>query len=67
MNQFGRCWIGSKIFGSSILIRHAKSSYILAKFNTKDGTVNCYPGQVQYYFTHTVDLPNDPADVGMNP
>ena len=22
----------------------------------------CYPGQVQYYFTHTVDLPNGPAE-----
>ena len=62
MNQFGRCRIGSEVFGSSISIRHAKSSYILAKFITKDGTVDCYPGQVQYYFTHTVDLPNGPSE-----
>src|SRR6185312_8015122 len=62
MNQFGRCRIGSEVFDSSISIRHAKSSYILAKFITKDGTVDCYPGQVQYYFTHTVDLPNGPAE-----
>src|SRR6185437_11676945 len=62
MNQFGRCQIGSEVFGSSISIRYAKSSYILAKFITKDGTVDCYPGQVQYYFTHTVDLPNGPAE-----
>ena len=62
MNQFGRCRIGSEVFGSSISIQHAKSSYILAKFITKDGTVDCYPGQVQYYFTHTVDLPNGPAE-----
>src|SRR2546430_953743 len=62
MNQFGRCQIGSEVFSSSISIRHAKSSYILAKFITKDGTVDCYPGQVQYYFTHTVDLPNGPAE-----
>ena len=62
MNQFRRCRIGSEVFGSSISIRHAKSSYILAKFITKDGTVDCYSGQVQYYFTHTVDLPNSPAE-----
>jgi hypothetical protein len=62
MNQFGRCRIGSEVFGSSISIRHAKSSYILAKFITNDGTVDCYPGQVQYYFTHTIDLPNGPAE-----
>src|SRR5436190_9316721 len=35
MNQFGRCQIGSEVFGSSISIRYAKSSYILAKFITK--------------------------------
>ena len=34
----------------------------MAKFITKDGTVDCYPGQVQYYFTHTVDLPNGPSE-----
>ena len=62
MNQFGRCRIGSEVFGSSISIRHAKSLYILTKFITKDGTVDCYPDQVQYYFTHTVDLPNGPAE-----
>src|SRR2546423_4366600 len=41
MNQFGRCRIGSEVFGSSISIRHAKSSLqkmetliiIQAKFN----------------------------------
>ena len=58
MNQFGRCRIGSEIFGSTMSLRHVKSSYILAKFITSDGTVDCYPGQVQYYFTHTINLPN---------
>lgn len=58
MNQFGRCRIGSEIFGSTMSLRHVKSSYILAKFITNDGTVDCYPGQVQYYFTHKINLPN---------
>jgi hypothetical protein len=62
INQFGRCRIGSEIFGSSMSLRHVKSSYILAKFITNDGTVDCYPGQVQYYFTHIVDLPSRSAE-----
>jgi len=62
INQFGRCQIGSEIFGSSMSLRHVKSSYILAKFITNDGTVDCYPGQVQYYFTHIVNLPSRSAE-----
>lgn len=58
MNRFGRCRIGSEVFGSTLSLRHIKSSYILAKFITNDGTVDCYPGQVQYYFVHTVDFPD---------
>src|ERR1044072_6798654 len=33
-----------------------------AKFVTKDGSVDCYPGPVQYFFTHTVDLPDGPSE-----
>src|SRR3954454_15940151 len=62
MNQFGRCRIGSEIFGLSMSLRHIKNSYILAKFITNNGTVDCYPGQVQYYFTHKVDLPSGKAE-----
>ena len=61
MNQFRRCWIGSEIFGSLMSLRHVKNSYILAKFITNDGTIDCYHGQVQYYFTHKVDLPSEKA------
>lgn len=62
MNQFGRCRIGSEIFGSSMSQRHVKSSYILAKFITNDMEVECYPGQVQYYFTHVVNFPDGPIE-----
>ena len=62
MNRFGRCQIGSEVFGSTLSLRHVKSSYILAKFITNDGTVDCYPGQVQYYFDHVVDLPDGPYE-----
>jgi hypothetical protein len=44
VGQFGRCRIGSEIFGSSKSLRHVKSSYILSKFITSDMDVDCYPG-----------------------
>jgi hypothetical protein len=62
MNQFERCRIGSEIFGSLISLRHVKSSYILAKFITNDMEIECYPSQVQYYFTHVVDFPDGPIE-----
>ncbi|CAB4427740.1 unnamed protein product [Rhizophagus irregularis] len=62
MNQFGRCRISSEIFSSKMSSRHVKSSFITAKFITIDDDVDVYPGQVQYYFTHIVDLPNGPAE-----
>ncbi|GBC51791.2 hypothetical protein GLOIN_2v1775288 [Rhizophagus irregularis DAOM 181602=DAOM 197198] len=62
MDKFGRCRIGSEVFSSALSFRHIKSSYVLAKFITTDGKVNCYPGQVQYYFKHEIDLPNGPTE-----
>ena len=50
------------MFGSKMSMRHVKSSYILANFLTNNGQVDCYPGQVQYYFKHVVDLPNGPTE-----
>jgi len=58
INKFRRCRIGSEKFGLTMSSRHIKSSFILAKFITKDDNVECYPGQVQYYFTHKINLPN---------
>ncbi|GET49776.1 hypothetical protein GLOIN_2v1775288 [Rhizophagus irregularis DAOM 181602=DAOM 197198] len=34
------------------------SSFILAKFMTESGDIDCYPGQVQYFFTHAINLPD---------
>ena len=63
MSQFGRCRIGSEIFSSKMSSRSVKSSFILAKFITDDDNVDCYPGQIQFFFKHTVDLPNNgPAE-----
>ncbi|CAB4429043.1 unnamed protein product [Rhizophagus irregularis] len=61
INQFKRCKIGSEIFSSKILCRYVKSSFVMAKFITIDDDIDVYFGQVQYYFTHTVDLSNGPA------
>jgi hypothetical protein len=62
MSQFGRCRIGSETFGSKMSSRHVKSSFIVAKFITADNDVDVYPGQVQFYFIHTIDFPNGPVD-----
>ncbi len=59
MNQFKRCWINSKIFGLTLSLRHVKSSYILAKFIINNRIVDCYLGQVQYYFVYTVNFSNN--------
>ena len=44
--QYGRCQIGAEIFGSITLACHIKSSFILAKFINRDGSVDIYPGQI---------------------
>ena len=57
MNKFGRCRIGSEIFGSEMSYRYNTCSYILAKFITNADEIDCYPGQIQYFFKHTINLP----------
>lgn len=55
-NHFGRCQIGAEVFGSAASPRHIKSSFILAKFISRDGSVDTYPGQIQYFFEHNIYL-----------
>ena len=55
VNQYGRCQIGAEIFGSAASPRHIKSSFILAKFINRDGSVDTYSGQVQHFFEHTIN------------
>src|SRR5207248_3300675 len=57
INQHGRIKIGSEIFGANIASRYRKNSYILAKFIQDNETIDTFPGEVQFYFTHTIDLP----------
>ena len=60
VTQFGRIRIATEIFGSKSAPRYQKSSYILAKFIQEDETIDIYPGHVQFYFEHTVQLPSGP-------
>ena len=56
-DQFGRIQIGSEIFGSTMSSRHLKSSFILTNFINLDNTVDKYPGQIQFFIKHIIDLP----------
>ena len=58
IKQYGRLGIGADIYGSVQAARHEKSSYILARFVQNDDTVDTYPGQVQFFFEHTIYLNN---------
>ena len=49
--------IESEIFGANIASRYRKNSYILAKFIQDNEMIDTFPGEVQFYFTHTIDLP----------
>lgn len=54
----GRLRIGADIYGSIQAARYERSSYILARFVQDDGSVDTYPGQVQFFFEHTIYLNN---------
>jgi hypothetical protein len=57
VTQHGRIRIGSEIFGATIAPRYSKNSYILAKFVQNTETVDTFPGEVQFFFTHSIELP----------
>jgi hypothetical protein len=56
INQFGRIRIRSEIFGSANTPRYLKNSFILAKFVQENDSVELFPGQIQYFFEHEVNL-----------
>ena len=61
VNQYGRLQIGAEIFGSIISGQQEKNATILAKWiASSDESSDTYPGEVQYYFEHTVRLPDGP-------
>lgn len=56
VDQFGRVRIAAEVFGSVMSVRYSKNALVLAKFIQNDGTTDLYPGQVQYYFEHTIKI-----------
>jgi hypothetical protein len=60
VNQFSRLRVGAEVFGSTHS-RYIKSANVLAQFVVDDYTTDIYPGQVQFFFEHTIQLPEGPA------
>src|SRR5215475_5897567 len=65
IDMFGRCRIESEVFGSTMSSRHVKSSFVLANFVISDNNVNCYAGQVQYFFKHIIDFDDEPVEYNL--
>jgi hypothetical protein len=58
INQHTRLQLGSEIFGSMLSGCQEKNATILAKWKAVfDNSIDIYPGEVQYYFEHTLRLP----------
>lgn len=55
---YGRIRIGADIYGSVQAARHEKSSYILARFVQENETIETFPGQVLFFFEHSIYLNN---------
>ena len=61
INQHARLQIGAEIFGSMISGQREKNATILAKWKAaNDESTDSYPGEVQYYFEHTLRFPDGP-------
>ena len=56
VNQFSRLRIGAEIFESTHSPRYIKSANILSQFVINNNTTDIYPGQVQFFFEHTIQL-----------
>jgi len=61
VNQFSRLRIGAEIFGSTHSPRYIKSANVLSQFVIDDNITDIYLGQVQFFFEHTIQLPEGPA------
>ncbi|PKY37003.1 hypothetical protein RhiirB3_461005, partial [Rhizophagus irregularis] len=60
INQYAKLQIGSEIFRFVVAGCHETNSTILAKWKAfSDETINIYPREVQYYFEHTLRLPEE--------
>ncbi|PKY32170.1 hypothetical protein RhiirB3_450169 [Rhizophagus irregularis] len=58
VTKFGRLRIGVEVIGSTFSARHIRSANVLSQFILDDNhTTDIYPGQVQFFFEHTIHLP----------
>ena len=61
VNQHARLQIGAEIFGSMISSLQERNATIFAKWKAaNDESIDAYPGEVQYYFEHTLRFPEGP-------
>jgi hypothetical protein len=56
VDQFGRVRISAEVFGSAMAPRYLKNANVLANFIQNNETTDLFPGQVQYYFEHTIRI-----------
>jgi hypothetical protein len=62
VNQYSRLRIGAEVFGSISSPRYIKSANVLSQFILDDNnTTDIYPGQVQFFFEHTIYLSEGPV------
>ena len=62
IDKFSQYKIGSEVFRSTMSSWHTKNSFVLSNFVTIDNRIDCYPGQVQYFFKHIIDFEDRPAE-----
>ncbi|PKK60519.1 hypothetical protein RhiirC2_719040 [Rhizophagus irregularis] len=57
VTKFGRLRIGVEVIGSTFSARHIRSANVLSQFILDNNhTTDIYPGQVQFFFEHTIHL-----------
>ncbi|CAG8724606.1 1471_t:CDS:2, partial [Ambispora leptoticha] len=60
VTEFGKVKISDEIFGSTSAAKQKRLAKILAKFILANRSTDIYPGIVQFYFEHVVQLPEGP-------
>ena len=56
VDQFGRVRISAEVFGSTMAPKYSKNANVLANFIQNNKTTDLFPGQVQFYFEHTMRI-----------
>ena len=59
VDQFGRVRISAEVFGSAMAPRYLKNANVLANFVQDNETTDLFPGQMQYYFEHTIRISDE--------